>query len=90
MDGTTALVSVQVGPVLYTANAGDSRAVLCRDGAALRLSRDHKPELLAERRRIEAAGGRVANVRGTWRVVLPLPNGVSAKVCSVSRCVGGA
>lgn len=84
-DGTTALVSVQVGPKLYTANAGDCRAVLCRDGRALRLSRDHKPELPEERQRIEEAGGRVANVRGTWRVVLPLADGCTAKVCSVSR-----
>ncbi|EFJ39763.1 hypothetical protein VOLCADRAFT_35338, partial [Volvox carteri f. nagariensis] len=67
--GTTALVSVQVGPKLYTANTGDCRAVLCRGGRAVRLSRDHKPELPEERTRIEAAGGRVANVRGTWRVV---------------------
>ncbi|KAG2494976.1 hypothetical protein HYH03_006909 [Edaphochlamys debaryana] len=87
-DGTTALVSVQVGPKLYTANAGDCRAVICRDGRALRLSRDHKPELPEERARIEAAGGRVANVRGTWRVVLPLPDGNTAKVCSVSRGFG--
>lgn len=85
LDGTTALVSVQVGPKLYTANAGDCRAVLCRDGRALRLSRDHKPELPDERQRIEAAGGRVANVRGTWRVVLPMPDGCTAKVCAVSR-----
>ena len=74
-----------MGPKLYTANAGDCRAVLCRDGRALRLSRDHKPELPEERQRIEEAGGRVANVRGTWRVVLPLADGCTAKVCSVSR-----
>ncbi|GLC40492.1 hypothetical protein PLESTM_001080500 [Pleodorina starrii] len=87
-DGTTALVSVQVGPKLYTANAGDCRAVLCRGGRAVRLSRDHKPELPDERARIEAAGGRVANVRGTWRVILPLADGCTAKVCSVSRGFG--
>ncbi|EFJ40714.1 hypothetical protein VOLCADRAFT_119889, partial [Volvox carteri f. nagariensis] len=87
-DGTTALVSVQVGPKLYTANAGDCRAVLCRGGRAVRLSRDHKPELPEERTRIEAAGGRVANMRGTWRVVLPLADGCTAKVCSVSRGFG--
>ncbi|GIL54056.1 hypothetical protein Vafri_9611 [Volvox africanus] len=87
-DGTTALVSVQLGPKLYTANAGDCRAVLCRGGRAVRLSRDHKPELPEERTRIEVAGGRVANVRGTWRVVLPLADGCTAKVCSVSRGFG--
>lgn len=88
VDGATALVSLQMGAVLYTANAGDSRAVLCRDGDAVRLSRDHAPALSVEKRRIEAAGGRVMNVRGHWRVVLPLPNGTSAKICAVSRGFG--
>ncbi|GFR47851.1 hypothetical protein Agub_g9634 [Astrephomene gubernaculifera] len=87
-DGTTALLSLQVGPKLFTANAGDCRALLCRDGAATRLSRDHSPDLPTERRRIEAASGRVACVRGTWRVVLPVGDGSSAKVCAVSRGFG--
>lgn len=44
---------------LYVANAGDSRAVLCRGGAAVELSEDHKPEDPSERARIQAAGGTV-------------------------------
>ncbi|KAM7533512.1 hypothetical protein Aperf_G00000121167 [Anoplocephala perfoliata] len=44
---------------LYVANAGDSRAVLCRGGAAVELSEDHKPEDPPERARIQAAGGTV-------------------------------
>lgn len=32
---------------------GDSRAVLCRDGTAYRLTEDHKPHLPGERSRIE-------------------------------------
>jgi protein phosphatase 1G len=41
------------------ANAGDSRAVLCRAGRALDLSVDHKPEDETERLRIYAAGGKI-------------------------------
>eukprot|EP00927_Polykrikos_kofoidii_P042612 TRINITY_DN3663_c0_g2_i1.p1 TRINITY_DN3663_c0_g2~~TRINITY_DN3663_c0_g2_i1.p1 ORF type:complete len:510 (-),score=67.72 TRINITY_DN3663_c0_g2_i1:127-1575(-) len=42
------------------ANCGDSRAVLCRNGVAVELSIDHKPELPAEEERICKAGGHVA------------------------------
>lgn len=41
------------------ANAGDSRCVLCRNGKAVDLSFDHKPEDDLERTRIEKAGGKV-------------------------------
>lgn len=46
---------------MFVANAGDSRCVLCRDGVAVDLSVDHKPEDDSERTRIEAAGGKVTN-----------------------------
>lgn len=49
--------------LLTTANCGDSRAVLCRAGRAVRLSADHRPEDDGERRRIHAAGGFVAWAR---------------------------
>ncbi|GAA6037337.1 hypothetical protein JCM8097_008518 [Rhodosporidiobolus ruineniae] len=48
---------------LYTANAGDARAVLVRGGQAIRLSYDHKGSDPKEIKRIEAAGGYVANQR---------------------------
>lgn len=41
------------------ANAGDCRAVLCRRGKAIEMSRDHKPVCMTERMRIEASGGYV-------------------------------
>lgn len=41
------------------ANAGDSRCVLCRDGQAVELSLDHKPEDEPEMERIVKAGGKV-------------------------------
>ncbi len=45
--------------MLISANVGDSRAVLCRAGKAIDLTRDHKPNDPMERSRIESLGGRV-------------------------------
>jgi serine/threonine protein phosphatase PrpC len=44
-----------------TSNVGDSRAVLARQGVAIELTTDHKPNSPDERGRIEGLGGRV-----TW------------------------
>ncbi|KAG8930381.1 Protein phosphatase 2C 1 [Tulasnella sp. 417] len=49
--------------VLYTANAGDARAVLSRSGKAVRLTYDHKGSDRKEVRRIQEAGGFVLNNR---------------------------
>ena len=65
--GCTAVVAVVKGNELWVANAGDSRAVLCRKGQALALSEDHKPQSEAERNRITAAGGFVSDVGGVSR-----------------------
>uniref|UniRef100_A0A7S1UEX6 PPM-type phosphatase domain-containing protein n=1 Tax=Phaeomonas parva TaxID=124430 RepID=A0A7S1UEX6_9STRA len=65
--GCTSIVSVVVGNKLYTANAGDSRGVLCRRGLAVALSYDHKPKKKREFDRINAAEGfvnRVGRVNG--------------------------
>uniref|UniRef100_A0A7S1XHN3 PPM-type phosphatase domain-containing protein n=1 Tax=Erythrolobus australicus TaxID=1077150 RepID=A0A7S1XHN3_9RHOD len=62
--------------VLYTANVGDARAVLCyENGRVQRLSYDHKADDAAELRRISDSGGFVAAKR---------VNGVLA----VSRALG--
>merc|ERR1719510_1201444 len=58
-SGCTAVVALMRGNELYVANAGDSRCVVCRDGKAIEMSFDHKPEDTPERDRIETAGGRV-------------------------------
>ena len=65
--GCTAVVAVVKGSELWVANAGDSRAVLCRGGQALALSEDHKPQSETERNRITAAGGFVSDVGGVSR-----------------------
>jgi len=58
-SGCTAVVALLVGRDLYVANAGDSRCVVCRNGKAIEMSFDHKPEDEPERNRITKAGGRV-------------------------------
>ncbi|KAK1357215.1 Protein-serine/threonine phosphatase [Heracleum sosnowskyi] len=57
--GSTAVVAIVTPDKIVVANCGDSRAVLCRKGKAIPLSRDHKPDRPDELSRIEAAGGRV-------------------------------
>lgn len=63
--------------VLYTANVGDARIILCRGGKALRLSYDHKGSDENEGKRIANAGGLILNNR---------VNGVLA----VTRALGDA
>jgi protein phosphatase PTC1 len=63
--------------VLYTANVGDARIVLCRNGKALRLSYDHKGSDENEGKRVSNAGGLILNNR---------VNGVLA----VTRALGDA
>ncbi|EPX73573.1 protein phosphatase 2C Ptc1 [Schizosaccharomyces octosporus yFS286] len=49
--------------VLYTANVGDARVVLCRDGKAIRLSYDHKGSDENEARRVTQLGGAMVQNR---------------------------
>ncbi|KAJ7287528.1 phosphatase 2C-like domain-containing protein [Mycena rebaudengoi] len=49
--------------VLYSANAGDARGVLCRGGKAIRLTYDHKGSDKQEAKRITDAGGFVMSGR---------------------------
>lgn len=61
--GCTANVLAIRGGILYFANAGDSRSVLCKRGQSYAMSIDHKPKLPNEIKRIEKAGGWVSEGR---------------------------
>mmetsp|Transcript_50767 Transcript_50767/g.146442 ORF Transcript_50767/g.146442 Transcript_50767/m.146442 type:complete len:449 (+) Transcript_50767:107-1453(+) len=65
--GCTAVCVVITDTYLVCANAGDSRAVLCRGGRSVALSRDHKPNDRSERRRIMAAGGTIKEITTSGR-----------------------
>lgn len=58
-SGTTAIVALLRENHLTVANVGDSRCVLCRNGIALEMSVDHKPDDELELNRIHKAGGKV-------------------------------
>lgn len=74
-SGCTAVVSLIQGNRLWVANAGDSRCVLARNGTALAMSTDHKPELPEEIARITSAGGFITDGRVNGNL-------------NLSRCLG--
>lgn len=76
--GSTAVVAIVTPDKIIVANCGDSRAVLCRNGKAIPLSNDHKPDRPDELNRIQEAGGRVIYWEGP-RVL---------GVLSMSRAIG--
>mmetsp|Transcript_13600 Transcript_13600/g.29449 ORF Transcript_13600/g.29449 Transcript_13600/m.29449 type:complete len:778 (-) Transcript_13600:128-2461(-) len=80
-DGTTACACAIVGGKVICCNSGDSRAIIVkRDGSAVALSKDHKPDRDDETKRINNLGGRVIHW-GRWRV---------EGVLAVSRSIGDA
>ncbi|XP_075425636.1 integrin-linked kinase-associated serine/threonine phosphatase 2C isoform X2 [Ascaphus truei] len=68
-DGTTAICVLVADNILYIANLGDSKALLCRINeetqkpTVLTLSREHNPTQYEERMRIQRAGGNVRDGR---------------------------
>jgi len=61
VGGTTAVVAYFIKQELFIANVGDSRAVLCQHGKAIRVTTDHKPDVESEKDRIIKSGGWVKN-----------------------------
>mmetsp|Transcript_42116 Transcript_42116/g.101595 ORF Transcript_42116/g.101595 Transcript_42116/m.101595 type:complete len:111 (-) Transcript_42116:2975-3307(-) len=81
-DRSTACAATLVGGRrIVCANVGDSRAIVVRkDGSVVRLSRDHKPGVPDETKRITDMGGRVIDW-SRWRV---------EGLLAVSRSMGDA
>ncbi|CAK4072930.1 unnamed protein product [Aphanomyces euteiches] len=78
-DGTTAIGVLVQGNTIHVANVGDSRAVLIKkNGDAVALSVDHKPNRQDERERVNNMGGHVI-FWGVWRV---------EGILAVSRAIG--
>jgi serine/threonine protein phosphatase PrpC len=87
-DGSTSLCVVQVGKALFTAHAGDSRAIVgYADGRCRAMTEDHKPSVASERRRITEIGGRI-EFCGCWRVVADHPTKPLRAALAVSRSLG--
>jgi serine/threonine protein phosphatase PrpC len=81
--GSTACVGIHTmendKQYIWIVNVGDSRAILCnKDGKAVQLSIDHKPNLPEEKKRIEHLGGKITFDGVDWRV----------KTLSLSRAFG--
>lgn len=62
-SGTTGVIILVTPHHIVCANAGDSRAILARNGVALPLSFDHKPANDVEAVRVDKSGGFVRNGR---------------------------
>ncbi|PKI69140.1 hypothetical protein CRG98_010495 [Punica granatum] len=71
---TIALAATVMGRLLVVANIGDCRAVQCRQGKAIEMSRDHKLVCAKERKQIEASGGYVYDgyLNGQLNAILSL------------------
>ncbi|KAK1650523.1 hypothetical protein QYE76_068328 [Lolium multiflorum] len=93
IEGSTACVALIRGNQIIVGNVGDSRCVLSRNGQAIDLSTDHKPNEPGERARIEAAGGSVVqrqvlvhDASGRMRIEL-VPYRVDG-IIAISRALG--
>ena len=61
--GCTACAAIITKTEIYVANSGDSRCVLSKNGIAINMSEDHKPDLENEKKRIIKADGYVEENR---------------------------
>eukprot|EP01025_Chloroclados_australasicus_P060599 TRINITY_DN7794_c1_g1_i1.p2 TRINITY_DN7794_c1_g1~~TRINITY_DN7794_c1_g1_i1.p2 ORF type:complete len:306 (+),score=21.95 TRINITY_DN7794_c1_g1_i1:923-1840(+) len=87
-SGSTGLLAFLIGRQIYVANCGDSRAVLCNAGTAIRITTDHKPNVPKEQERIQKNGGQVTcQTNRIYRVVVQPSSNITSKL-AVSRALG--
>jgi len=82
--GCTALAVLFMGDKGYVANAGDCRAVLCKENKAIRLTKDHKPDDKEEEQRIKQLGGEITSFINREGKITSRVNGI----LSTSRAFG--
>ncbi|XP_055822262.1 protein phosphatase 2C 51-like [Solanum dulcamara] len=63
--GFAAVVVIVGKEEIVITNCGDCRAILCSHGVAIPLSNDHKPDRPDEKKRVEAADGKVLKLNGS-------------------------
>lgn len=68
LSGSTCLALIKYGKKVIIMNVGDCRAVLCRNGLAIPLTKDHKPNWPDEKKRIAKLGGEIYYDSYDWRV----------------------
>jgi serine/threonine protein phosphatase PrpC len=94
--GCTASVILQMGRKVYVANAGDSRSFIAvyhkqsRKTQVVYVSREDKPDLPEERKRVESVGGQVyiSSRGGTSRVLYTDPMTGYQSGLAMSRSIG--
>jgi serine/threonine protein phosphatase PrpC len=94
--GCTASVVLQLGSKIYVANAGDSRSLVvvyrptCQTIEVIYQSREDKPHLPDERKRVEECGGQVylPPLGGTSRVLYTDPDTGMQSGLAMSRSIG--
>lgn len=68
--GATAVIVLIIADRLFWANIGDARGVLCREGKAINLSKDHKVNREDEQARIKNDGGYIVFGRVLGRLAI--------------------
>jgi protein phosphatase 2C family protein 2/3 len=58
-SGSVGVFAIIEGRQLYVGNVGDCRAVLCRGGQSIELTRDHTPDVASEAARVVTDGGTI-------------------------------